>query len=367
MAKENSVTRRSVLGGLGAGIFGVSSRNSPTATRKKRLVIARDQNGPIEVEHVSKEWWRHRNHVHSVKNRLLEKYDSLEGVVGAGVDTSDRVIGLKKGFKVIMKVKSNLVSSRIPSSYEGITVDTQMVTQSERLGCYNDGPYSTLKGGVFCEEDPSTVNYATTGPMVERNGTNYLLTCWHMYDSSNDHYCDNVDGDSFYHQGTHFGNVADSYHTNDWAIVNVDSSNMTDGILTSHDNTVHEIGGWFTPSGMDSAKSNGRKFYRQGVTSGYTSGYIGETNVDISGPEGCIYPDYCTSYTIDSAPGDSGGPVFSWGHNNPDNAVLAGWVSWGTGQKGSTDGCTTDNLAIYEQIYGPLMYTLDNKHNITPV
>lgn len=367
MTQENSVSRRSVLGTLGTGLFGLQTKNFRSATRKKRIVVARNKQGPIEVAYVSRKWWNHRNHAHAVKDKLVQKYKGVKGFAGAGLGITENTVGERRKFKVVLKVEEDSVNLPVPSTVEGIQVETEVTSQRKRLGCYNDGPYSTLKGGIICQEEQDTANYATTGPMVEQNGTKYLLNCWHMFDNNDDHYCATVDGDPFYHQGTHYGDVVDAYHLNDWALVNVDSSNMTDGILTSHDNTVHNIGGWFTKTGIDNAHAEGRQFHRQGVTSGLTDGYIGNTDVDNTGPEGCINPDYCITYDIDSASGDSGGPIFAWGKDNPDNAVLAGWVSWGEGPKGSIDGCTTDDLTVYEQIYGPLMDTLDNKYGIAPV
>lgn len=367
MARENNVSRRSVLGAFGTGLFGLQAKNFQSAERKKRLVVARDVQGPVEVENVSKRWWNHRNHAHNVKDRIVERYKKVDGFAGAGLGTTENTLGGKRKFKVDVKVKNSNVNLAIPSSVDGIQIDTTVMKERERLGCYNDGPYSTLKGGVKCEEQPDTVTYATTGPMAKRNGTRYLLNCWHLFDNDLDHYCATVDGDPFYHQGTQFGNVVDAYHLNDWALVDVDTSNMTDGILTSHDNTVHKISAWFTESGIDSAHGEGRQFHRQGVTMGLESGYIGNTDVDNVGPEGCINPDYCITYDIDGADGDSGGPIFAWGKNDPDKAVLAGWLSWGEGQKDTTWGCNETTLAIYEQTYGPLMNSVYGKWGISPV
>jgi hypothetical protein len=368
MSEKYKASRRSVIGGIGTGFFAFKSSGYPLSRRKKRIVVARDTQGPVEVEKMSKKWWSHRNHAHEVQDRLLERYKANEGVVGAGLEATENIVGGKRGFKIIIKLKDSSTGVEVPSAVEGVPIETEIQQERSRLGCYNDGPYSTLKGGIICADDPDDIAYATTGPMVKRNSTKYLLSCWHMYDEdSGDYHCEDIDGDPFYHQDTQYGNVVDSGHSNDWALVDVDSSNMTDGILTSHDNKVHTISAWFTEAGMDSAESDGRKFHRQGVTSGLTSGYIGNTNVDNTGPESCIDPGYCCTYTIDSASGDSGGPIFAWGKNDPDKAVLAGWVSWGEGPIGTRDGCTTDDLTIYEQIYGPIMDTIYDKYGISPV
>jgi hypothetical protein len=367
MFKENCASRRSILGTFGTGLFGLQAKNFQSATRKKRIVVARDEHGPVEVESVSKKWWNHRNHAHDVKDNMVERYRGVEGFVGAGLGTTQNTVGERREFKVDLKVENSNVNLQVPSSIEGTQIDTKVTAPSARLGCYNDGPYSTLKGGVICQEETDTANYATTGPMVKRNGTRYLLNCWHMFDNNDDHYCATVDGDPFYHQGSYFGSVVDAYHLNDWAIVDVDSSNMTDGILTSHDNSIHKISAWFTETGIDNAHGEGRQFHRQGVTSGLMDGYIGNTNVDNIGPEGCINSDYCITYDIDSASGDSGGPIFAWGKDDPDKAVLAGWVSWGEGPIYTMDGCTTDDLNVYEQTYGPLMDTIYDQYGISPV
>jgi hypothetical protein len=356
-----------MLGAVGTSLFGLKAKNLQSADRKKRIVVARDEQGPVELENVSKRWWNHRNHAHEVKDKIVENLKTVNGFAGAGLGTTDTTIGGKRKFKVDVKVENSSINLGIPSSVEGVPVDTTVVKEGKRLGCHNDGPYSTMKGGVICQEKPDTSNYTTTGPMVKRNGTRYLLTCWHMYDNNLDKHCANADGDPFYHQGTQYGNVVDSDHLNDWALVDVDPSNMTSGILTSHDNSVHEISAWFTESGIDSANSDGRRFHRQGVTMGLESGYIGNTDVDNIGPQDCINPDYCITYAIDGADGDSGGPIFAWGNNEPDKAVLAGWLSWGNGVKDTTWGCNGTSVGIYEQTYGPLMHSVYQNRGISLV
>lgn len=367
MEMKSNVSRRSVLGTLGTGLFSLNTKNFQIAERKRRLVVARDQRGPVEVEKVSKRWWNHRNHAHDVKDRIVKNLSGTSGFVGAGLGTTENAVGGKRKFKVDVKVERGAVNLGLQSSVEGIQIDTEEVGERERLGCNNDGPFSTLKGGVIGQDQTDTKNYATTGPMVKRNGTRYLLCPWHMFDNDLDHHCANVSGESFYHQGTQFGSVVDANNPEDWALVNVDTSNMTSGILTSHDNTVHEISAWFTKSGIDSAHSEGRQFHRQGVTMGLESGYIGQTDVDLDGPEGCVRPGYCISYAIDGAVGDSGGPYFAWGKNDSSKAVLAGWLSWGEGSKDTTWGCNETTATIYEQTYGPLMYTLYENLGISPV
>lgn len=369
MSDGNDISRRDAIKGTAAGFFGLGTPEFTLAERKRRLVVARNGEGPVEVERVSKRWLNHRNQAHAIKDDLLRSYwkRGVNSVVGGEVTDSETVVGSRRGLKIRLYLEREGVGVSVPSSVEGIPVETVVDSGGQRLACKNDGPYSILKGGVKSSQYSDGFPYATTGAMVDDGGYKYLLTCWHMFDDDeSDNSCDTIWGDPFYHQGTEFGTVSDFASANDWALVDVPTSDMTDGILTSHDSTVHPIGAWFTSSGIDSAMTNDRKMYQQGVSTGYTEGLVESNGVTKSGPEGCIDLSDGVKFNVDAAGGDSGGPVFAWGKNDPDNAVFAGWVSWGDSDyvNGTVTICDGHDTYLYTQFYSPLFDYLYNNYGI---
>ncbi|MFB6176814.1 MAG: hypothetical protein ABEI99_06670, partial [Halobaculum sp.] len=178
--------------------------------------------------------------------------------------------------------------------------------------CDNVQDFPDVKGGIYTSpESPSTADsnrgYGTIGFRAKKDGTYYMLTAMHVFGD-----CSITNGDDVYMNESKLGEVSGGDVDGDW--IEVDDSGSGSDSLTNKvvepDGTTRSISGYASECEIERRVSDLLDGYTTvGVTSGETTGGLGECNV---GFDTCptLYMEGVTG-SADFAQGDSGAPCYS--------------------------------------------------------
>lgn len=352
--------RRKVLKKIGAG-GALTLPNTVVGKSSNSVRIAVVRGGtnkrPVLTKKVPKEWHAHEKSIEhllkSVVNPLLEE----EYVVGGSLVNSNR----EKDGLAYSQIKVELTEDAsqaqlesIPDSLEeaGVNVPkevkvTNIVTERspgklELGGCYADSTEDPSPGGRAVEAEGG--GSGTSGFRVTdtSNNTQYLFTANHVL-ADGCQICASPNCTGGKDEGLYdveFNYLGEGTGKNDvdhdWILVDSDSGvDYSDKIYTYSD-TKDTVDGYLTHDGEDYVQSNNEVVEKFGNTTGYSYGYVKETDKYVSA--GCIYMFYkATKISTDMGDGDSGGPIYVDWDSDETTAV------YGVNQMYGGDTSTVEN------------------------
>jgi len=324
------------------------------------IVVARDENGPIETKKVPQSWYRQVRNTRRVVEKSREQFEKKSGVRGVKIGSSTEKFGGKSGHSIVISVNETGVRGKIPERVQNVPVEiVEEEGGSAPLNCDNLGDFNNIPGGVAHGFD-----FATTCVKVRdiQAGQRRMLTAAHVHGSCGS----NLSGNTFY-QGDSDGTIRRYDWGTDFALVEdtySDGESFDDKIL-EEDGTRIDIDGWYTKDGISELMSNDEQVKKMGITSGNTTGEIKymETAGD---PTDCHDYGYeGVRLTNNGGKGDSGGPIYNM---KSQEARMIGMISQGAGNQVDSVDCDNNGISspIFEKIEGPSFYHMWNSFSFFP-
>jgi len=288
--QQHRINRRRALKSVGiaatglvapVGVSGAASEDS------ERVPAATSQGEVIEWVEVPRDWQAHLQHAKKANRSFKDEILQHEDIVGIGLEGAPELYGGKRGFQISVSVSPEF-DGDLPTHYQGVPVESEVVTHLEQSNCpYNDSYEDPVPGGVTMEGDSGGVG--TTCCKAKYNGNEYIMTAAHLFQDSD---CSGVDLlDTAYqpYYSTKMG-VLDAYDLDrDVALVNY-SSYRSDAAaeIAGDSNNTYPIRGVASETGIASRVSDPYDSYRKmGKSTGETTGGLikmdhssGECNVD---------------------------------------------------------------------------------------
>lgn len=363
---EVPVSRRQFVAGIGPSIVGTVGLQGLSPS-KVELVVARDYDGPARIERVPEAWWEHVRAKRNAVVKLRETLTSKPGVKRVGDGPSSRQIEGFKAYKVVVEVTGQADLSAIPSSVNGVRVETKSFAPGVPLhaGCYNNHDYSDIPGGAIAsaksDATPYGSLYAPVGYESDTSNEPYMATANHVMKVGSDG-CGSV-GNAVYQPENRMGEVIYANQDHDWALIYNDGESETyDGTILHPSNGRYCIDSWFTKDGADYLHGSGETVTAVGASTGATTGQVESTSAPVGNVGACYTADNGIQVSCRSASGDSGGPVFQI-DSSTGKVILLSMANEGV--PGYENG-TECGATAYDRIDGIAQWDLDKNFGIQP-
>lgn len=341
-AHDNQIvrSRRKYLQAAGGAGFGLIGWKPSGVGDGGTIEIVTKKSGdtPIETKVVSKEWYNQMQRARRVADSLKRQWVPGNGIRSIGLTAGDRTIGGAKTKEIDLRLKGETADINIPAQIDEIPI---RVTKNERVDfhCYET---ENLQGGVNITTEATGGRLASVCCRVKRNGDHFLLTARHSFTPDGTG-CDatNVEGDDVYRANFKLGTIDDSYPEHDSVIVKMDSSDISNSIVTESGT----VDGYITKNGLDFYISQNHSMEKRGT----------ETCATTAHPQSYDNAITCSSNIIlteivfhggSSLKGDSGGVVYDGSSS----------ISISNMHSGKTAG---------GNLFGAAAYAMNNQQNLT--
>lgn len=334
------------IAGVG-GLAGVTSGVPGETIRKKRVPKYIRGGETVQSMKVPKAWLRQERRAGRAKDALLDEYRSEEGVLRASLVRSESTYGGLNGFDIKVYVDRRREVPNLPETFRGVTVQSEETTSNSyrKAGCYNAGDYSNYKGGMLISDDGTFgSSTGTAGYPVKKDGTEYMLSAQHVFDS-----CGWNVSDTTYQKSEKLGSIEDGSVSGDYVVTTAgyNGTSLTNEIREP-DGTTRTISGAASEEEISRRVSDLFDGYTTvGATTGTTTGGLGEKDFGFTGCNDLR--NNAIRGSADGAPGDSGGPMYSV--ENGD-AFILGHVSVVESKKKNSTGCGGVDIIRYDKTIG---------------
>jgi len=355
------ISRRKVLQSAGFGFASGGISTASASGDKTSITLMIKSNGEKVYEEVPEEWYEHEKSVKKSLQKAQKQYHANPYIKSISPKFTNKKIAGRKISELIVHTyrETDLLEQgvsvqgtkypEIPNAVSGVPIkESHASIDWADDGCFNDGSYSKVKGGI--EIDPG---YGTSGCIVSYEGSGRLATCAHLWD------CDIKHGDEVYVDGQAVGEIYEYDAAMDWAFLEINSGWLPGGNVLDHpykDDVV--IDGHYTEIGLHSLASQNKTIFKIGSSTGLQTGSLSNLDYDTSyGDFDCGELNGMITTEINTAGGDSGGPVYAkYGTSN------AGMVGIHSGHRSGFETGTEvcGNMEFTRSIEVPAYYIHNN-------
>lgn len=311
MKRTRRINRRSVLKAAGGAAFFTGVTGGARAAGHDSVTIPIVVSGEeiIEERTVPEDWWNYIKRVRRATAGLRKDRGQEEGVVSVNVGIGDRTVAGRVVTAVEVEVDSESFSGELPDERNGVEVRRAEKPIGASGGCYNDGDFNNMHGGVTAEGS----HFQGTSCCRDDN-YKQMLTAAHLYDA-----CDrgsSIDGDDLDQNGRYAGHVEDYNIDEDWVACDDDSGTVDYTNKIETEGSTYPVEG--SATNYEFLISEGTFVYQMGVSTGQRVGQMTAYDVTAnvaSGDEAECVDLNGRGVRIDAnqqyfGEGDSGGPLY---------------------------------------------------------
>lgn len=374
--EDRATNRRKVLRTLGSGAMLTSAIGGRAVAGDDavELVVSRSPDGVHQTKAVPESWADHWTHAERVNDAAQSDWMSEPGIKTIGLSRSEQRYGGKPGFRIRVGVTDEF-EGRLPESREGIPVEVVRESPVDYGGCGVTKDTNDIPGGVSMEtsddDGDCDQSFGTLGCKVSKDGSDYMMTACHIYGGGQDPCPSGISGgESAYHMGDYFGEVAEWDEEEDWLLLDTDDyETFDDQIWDPGAGERVDMVAWFTEAGVADLISTDELVRKIGVTLGREWGYVEQKSIS-SGWDCVDWDGEGVEVDIDFAQGDSGGPV--WDKGDDGNGIMITHSCQLSGTKiDETDchpisGCSSTSK-VEDSLRGTAFYHLNDKYGIQVV
>lgn len=305
-----------MFSGIAAGVSGYTHLGVVRGSDYVEIATVINRKGIVETKEVPKSWYEHVNNSKKALKQRKSELLNLPGVKGVGRTQSKEEYGGKSGSELTVHVSKKGVGGPLPEEVNGLSVNVKETPPMGTRACYNDENYEEIKGGTSME-----FGAGTNGVMVTEGGEEYMLTAAHIFYLSDDGDCEDVEGDTYYQNSRHVGEVHKQHPEED--VVLCDNSEEPSVEFSDYIKREDDDGlgiGHYTEIGVDELMSGDYEVEQMGIHTGETKGEITDMHIEYDAEDEDDVSD-CISFQghgvkveevngYISHLGDSGGPIY---------------------------------------------------------
>lgn len=300
-------SRRTVLRTVGgsSAFIGIGLVGSASASDgQEKIVTHKRGDTPVKTKDVPKEWKSHVDTASKAKSELAQNYGNRNDVKTFSLRRADERYGGKHGFTIHVRVTSNQAKDELPDSARGVpTSFSEYIPPKPDGSCYNTGDWDSCPGGVTFNGGGTSGSQFYHDYDGDGNREAHILTAAHLFGDE----CSDQVGDTATQTNDDWGTVKAHSGPLDAVLCHPNSGFGVDNRIIQQTGDI-DVVGHVTKSGLQDMCTNNEYIGKMGKATGNHSGtleeceYKASTCDDLKG-EG-------VKYSIEAAPGDSGGPVY---------------------------------------------------------
>ncbi|WP_161625222.1 trypsin-like serine protease [Halosimplex carlsbadense] len=397
---QSTISRRRALKSF-AGVGGIVAFTNGVAGRNpvEKVVVSRgEEKEPIQVKKVPKRKYqwnyeRMQNAKRALENRTGKNPNIKATAIIPNEDSDKKWKFTQLEAEVATDDQGNVPDKnkeKVPDNINNVPVKkvperNGFKTDVEGDCIYSDRTFDPVRGGILFSSPNGSGTLGHQMLDVSGGGSDFFLTAGHVTDIDGAFECNMRTGVKTYHKDDseyYIGETTRGDTNADWTTISIDSdSDVTfqSGVQWIDKDERWQYGDWLTRKGLVTAIEESKKVYSQGYVTGSTGEAVsGVSAIEYSGAYG-----YCNSglsdsdggfgirLKVDSAEGDSGGPVFTPENGESGTLSAIGHIVGGVGDSRddpSQRKCPVigDDLEYqYELIASPSYYIAD-KHDLVP-
>jgi len=266
----------------------------------------------------------------------------------------DEQIHGRRKFAVKIEIDPGASGVSVPSQIGNVPVVVEDYKQRKPMRlCHGDDTYDILPGGV-------TLNGGTSGSSYfldyDDDGSveQLHLTAGHLFGDN----CSNQEGSTVDQNSNSWGTVEIHDKSNDTALCAPTDFSAEVKEEIQEENGTTEIVGYVTKNGLGDLSSQESTVYKTGVKTRTRNGKVEDLDVYGTSPDCADYDGEGVGLSIDTYPGDSGGPIYDKGSYG---ASLIGITSAGFYKSDYKATCVPDEFVL-TRTEAPTAYHIQDVH-----